>query len=160
MIHFIFRERGREGEREGEKYQCVVASRTPPTGDLACNPGMCPDWEWNQRPFGLQASTQNTKQHQPGKNPASFQKHVSRDQNPPPCGPRTPRAVCETRPRSWSVCACRSPTSAAKAELSSLLLSPLNQRLQLIIMLMILATRSLMRPEVNTSAQLPGKPGT
>ena len=40
---FIFRERGREGEREGEKHQCVVASRTPPTGDLALDPGMCPD---------------------------------------------------------------------------------------------------------------------
>ena len=25
---FIFRQRGREGEREGEKYQCVVASHT------------------------------------------------------------------------------------------------------------------------------------
>ena len=41
---------GREGEREREKHPCVVASHTPPTGDLACNPGMCPDW----RPFGLQ----------------------------------------------------------------------------------------------------------
>ena len=40
---FIFKERGREGEREGEKHQCVVASRTPPTGDLAHNPGMCHD---------------------------------------------------------------------------------------------------------------------
>ena len=39
---FIFRERRREGEREGEKHQRVVASCTPPTGDLACNPGMCP----------------------------------------------------------------------------------------------------------------------
>ena len=38
---FIFRERGREEEREGEKYQCVVASRLPPTGDLAHNPGLC-----------------------------------------------------------------------------------------------------------------------
>ena len=45
---FIFRERGREGEREGKKHQCVVASRVPPTGDQACNPGMCPDWESNQ----------------------------------------------------------------------------------------------------------------
>ena len=44
---FIFRQRGREGEREGEKYQCVVASHTPPTGDLACNPGMCSEWELN-----------------------------------------------------------------------------------------------------------------
>ena len=31
---FIFRERGREGERDGEKHQCVVASHTGPTGDL------------------------------------------------------------------------------------------------------------------------------
>ena len=32
QILFIFRERGREGEREGEKHQCVVASHTPPEG--------------------------------------------------------------------------------------------------------------------------------
>ena len=51
---FIFRERGREGEREGEKHQCVVASHLPPTEDQAHNPGMCPDWEWNQQPFGYQ----------------------------------------------------------------------------------------------------------
>ena len=37
FIYFIFRQRGREGEREGEKYQCVVASQVPPTGGLACN---------------------------------------------------------------------------------------------------------------------------
>ena len=37
---FIFRERGRERERVGEKHQCVVASRAPPTGDLAHNPGI------------------------------------------------------------------------------------------------------------------------
>ena len=46
---FIYMQ-GREGEREGEKHQCVVASHTPPTGDLAHNPGMGPDWELNQRP--------------------------------------------------------------------------------------------------------------
>ena len=51
---FTFRKRGREGEREGKKHQCVVASHTPPTGDLACNPGLCPDWESNQWPFGSQ----------------------------------------------------------------------------------------------------------
>ena len=44
---FIFRERGREGEREGEKHQCVLASHTPPTEDLAHNPGMCLNWELN-----------------------------------------------------------------------------------------------------------------
>ena len=27
---YLFLERGREGEREGEKHQCVVASRMPP----------------------------------------------------------------------------------------------------------------------------------
>ena len=42
-------ERGRKGEREGEKHQCVVASHVPLVGDLACNPGMCPDWESNWR---------------------------------------------------------------------------------------------------------------
>ena len=44
-----FRQRG----RGGEKHQCVVASRAPPTGDLAHNPGMCPDWESNWQLFGL-----------------------------------------------------------------------------------------------------------
>ena len=44
---YLFLDRG-EGEREGEKHQCVVASSTPFTGDLARNPGMCPDWESNQ----------------------------------------------------------------------------------------------------------------
>ena len=43
---FIFRERGRKGERKGEK-QCVVASHLPPTGDLAHNTGMGPEWELN-----------------------------------------------------------------------------------------------------------------
>ena len=31
-ILFLFRERGREGEREGERNQCVVASCAPPLG--------------------------------------------------------------------------------------------------------------------------------
>ena len=41
---FTFRERGREGEREGEKHWCVsdrlisCLSKTAPTGDLASNP--------------------------------------------------------------------------------------------------------------------------
>ena len=45
---FLLLERGREGEREREKLQCVVASPMPPTRDLAHNPGMFPDWELNQ----------------------------------------------------------------------------------------------------------------
>ena len=32
----------------------MVASLEPRPGDLACNPGMCPDWESNLWPFGLQ----------------------------------------------------------------------------------------------------------
>ena len=50
----------------GGKHQCVVASNTPPTGELACNPGMCPDGELNQRPFDLQAGTQSTEPQQLG----------------------------------------------------------------------------------------------
>ena len=52
---FIFRERGREGEREREKHQCVIASCSPPSGDTTwptthtctltgnwtCNPLVC-----------------------------------------------------------------------------------------------------------------------
>ena len=58
--------RGREGERERGKHHCVVASHVPLVGDLACNPGMCPDWELNRWPFGSQAGTQSTEPHQPG----------------------------------------------------------------------------------------------
>ena len=59
---FIFRERGKEGEREEEIHQCVVASCMPPAGDLACNPGMCPDWELNHDPLV----------HRPALNPLSY----------------------------------------------------------------------------------------
>ena len=55
-----------EGKREGEKHQCAVASHVPPARDLASNSGIYPDWESNQQPFGLEASTQSTKPHQPG----------------------------------------------------------------------------------------------
>ena len=62
-----FQTRGREGERVGQKHQCVVAScGYPPTEDLACNPGMCPDQDSNWQPFVSQASTQATELHQPG----------------------------------------------------------------------------------------------
>ena len=54
-ILFICRQRAREGARERDKHQCVVVSSMPslPTGDLARNPGTCPDWKLNWRPFGL-----------------------------------------------------------------------------------------------------------
>ena len=57
------------GRRKRGRHQRVIASQAPPTGDLALNPGMCPDWESNQRPFGLQACAQSTELHQPGLNP-------------------------------------------------------------------------------------------
>ena len=63
---FNFRKRERERVRVGEKQQCVFASRMLPMGDLAHNPGMCPNWESNQQPSGSQASTRSTEPHQPG----------------------------------------------------------------------------------------------
>ena len=43
---YLFLQRGEEeGEREREKYQCVIVSPVPLTGDLASSLGMCPDWE-------------------------------------------------------------------------------------------------------------------
>ena len=57
-----------EGEREGEKHQCVVASCAAPTRDPPHNSGMCPDWDLNRRPFGSQAVTPSSEPHQPGLN--------------------------------------------------------------------------------------------
>ena len=65
---FLERGEGREKERERnidvQEIHWSVAFHMPPTGDP--NPGMCPDWESNQQPFGLQAGTQSTEPHQPG----------------------------------------------------------------------------------------------
>ena len=54
----------------------MVASHTTPTGDLAQNPDMCPDWESNQQPFGSQAHTQSTEPHQPGPERFNFKGQV------------------------------------------------------------------------------------
>ena len=48
---YLFLERREEREIEREKHQCVVASHAPSTGDLAHNPGICPDWESNRWPL-------------------------------------------------------------------------------------------------------------
>ena len=37
-----------------------------PSGDLACNPGLCPNWESNWLPWSSQAGTESTESHQPG----------------------------------------------------------------------------------------------
>ena len=67
-IYFIFREREWEGKRKGERNINVWLSLACPlpAGDLACNPGMCPDWDSNQQLFALQASAQSTEPYQPG----------------------------------------------------------------------------------------------
>ena len=44
----------------------------PLPGDVACNPGMWPDWESDWWPFASQAGTQSTEPHQPGLNIAYF----------------------------------------------------------------------------------------
>ena len=53
-----------EGERGKETSLCGCLLNAP-TGDLACNPGMGPNWESKQQPFGLQTGTQSTEPHQP-----------------------------------------------------------------------------------------------
>ena len=69
---FIYFQREGKGEREGEKHKCVVTFGMPPTGDLACYLGMCPDWELNWRPFGSQACAQSTEHTSQGCFSCSF----------------------------------------------------------------------------------------
>ena len=71
FIHLLLergegREKGRRRNIEVQEIHQSFASTTPQTEDLACNPGMCPDWESNQWTFGSQVSTQSTEPHQPG----------------------------------------------------------------------------------------------
>ena len=64
---YLFLERGEGREEERERNISVwLPLICKPTGDLACNPGMCPDWESNHRPFGFQDGTPSTEPHQPG----------------------------------------------------------------------------------------------
>ena len=70
FIYFLLERGWREKERERDisvwEIHQSVASHTPPPGDLACNPGMCLDWEWNWWSFGSQAGTQSTEPYHPG----------------------------------------------------------------------------------------------
>ena len=66
FIYLFFREKGKEGQREGEKNQCVVAPHMPPFGDLAHKPGICSDWELNWWLFGSQAHAPSNEPYQPG----------------------------------------------------------------------------------------------
>ena len=68
---YLFQRKGIEGRKRErnivcERYIDQLPLTHPPAGDLACNPGMCPDWESNRLPFSLQGGTQSTEPHQPG----------------------------------------------------------------------------------------------
>ena len=87
LFYFFFRfiylylERGEEKEKEGERNIHVqekywlVASHTPPNGDLTHNPGVCPDWELNLWPFGSQAALNPLSHTSHGRNPTFQRKH-------------------------------------------------------------------------------------
>ena len=62
---FLERGEGRKEERERHIYVWLPLACLLPRNPT-CNPGMCPDWESNWRPFVLQAGTQSTELHQPG----------------------------------------------------------------------------------------------
>ena len=55
------REGGREGEREGEKHHSVASH--VPRQEWNCDLGMCPHWESNLGPFGLQGDVSNQLSH-------------------------------------------------------------------------------------------------
>ena len=70
---FIFRKRGREGERGREILMWKKnIDRLPlaftPARHQTLNPGMCPDWESNWWPFALWDDAQPTEPHQSGLN--------------------------------------------------------------------------------------------
>ena len=61
---FIFRERGKEGEREGGKHQVQLLLAQPPQGTWPVTQAYA--CAWNPRPPGSQTSTQSNEPHQPG----------------------------------------------------------------------------------------------
>ena len=62
---YLVLERG-EGTKKGRETSMCSCLSHAACGDLAHNPGMCPDWELNLQPFVSQAGTQSTEPHQPG----------------------------------------------------------------------------------------------
>ena len=54
---YLFLESGEGKEKERERnINVLLPLARPSTGDLAHNPGMCPDWELNQQPFDSQSA--------------------------------------------------------------------------------------------------------
>ena len=54
---YLFLEKRREGDNEGVKHQCIVASHALPTGDLAHNPDCALTWNRTGN-SGSQSGTQ------------------------------------------------------------------------------------------------------
>ena len=63
---YLYLERREVREKERERNINVWLPLGSPTGDLAYNPGICPDWESNWQTFGSQVGTQSTDPHPPG----------------------------------------------------------------------------------------------
>ena len=70
---FVFREKRREGEKEGEKHWWEIETSIScllymlhPSGDWTHNPEMCRDQELNQQPFALWEGTHQTEPHWSG----------------------------------------------------------------------------------------------
>ena len=72
----------------------MVAARTPPTGDLARNPGMCPDWESNWRAFASQSRAQSTEPHQPVHDTTCYTGQLHPSLSCPSSKPRSPSPFC------------------------------------------------------------------
>ena len=77
ILFIYFKEKGRKGEREGEKHRCARET------SISCllhasqlgaspNPGTCPDWESNQRPFSLWDDAQPTEPLQSAPTSSAF----------------------------------------------------------------------------------------
>ena len=70
ILLFLFLERVVERQKERNihwrEIRFLVASDMPLTGDLAHNPGMCPNLESNQWPFSSKTGAQPTEPFQPG----------------------------------------------------------------------------------------------
>ena len=63
IFNLFILERGREGERAGEKYGSA-ASHIPPGGDLACNREYALTVHRNRQPFVLKDDVQSSQPHQ------------------------------------------------------------------------------------------------
>ena len=61
---YFFERTGKGGNKR--RRGTSVCNWSPPTRDLAHNPGMCPDWELNLQSSSLQAGAQSTEPHKPG----------------------------------------------------------------------------------------------